>query len=122
MKDFKLIQKTGQPMANSTLSRIKANIIRCLAEQHVNLKGYDTLGLGYMFSWAMTTEGQEFWEMADRLFDLEYIDEEMPVELKECPFCGNVAKMFPPDKDGNIISCKLGHAPMRTVEGWNTRN
>ena len=40
---------------------------------------------------------------------------------KKCPFCGNDAKTFAPDKDGNVISCVLGHAPMRSIEGWETR-
>jgi len=43
------------------------------------------------------------------------------LELKDCPFCGNEAITFEPDADRNIVSCKLGHAPMRTIEGWNTR-
>ena len=41
--------------------------------------------------------------------------------LSACPFCGNEAITFEPDSDRNIVSCRLGHAPMRTIEGWNTR-
>lgn len=42
-------------------------------------------------------------------------------KLKPCPFCGNNAISFVPDADRNSVSCRLGHAPMRTIEGWNTR-
>jgi hypothetical protein len=45
-----------------------------------------------------------------------------PLWLKRCPFCGNTAKRFPPDAEGNIVSCELGHAHMRTIEGWQTRS
>lgn len=43
------------------------------------------------------------------------------VRLEPCPFCGNEAKIFEPDLDRNIVSCVLDHAPMRSIEGWNTR-
>jgi hypothetical protein len=45
------------------------------------------------------------------------------MNLLPCPFCGNDAELFDqPDAQRNIVACRLGHAPMRTVEGWNTRH
>jgi hypothetical protein len=43
------------------------------------------------------------------------------VELLPCPFCGCDAVIFEADEQRNIVSCRLGHAPMRSIEAWNTR-
>lgn len=43
------------------------------------------------------------------------------INLLPCPFCGKNAITFKPDAQNNIVSCSLGHAPMRSIEAWNTR-
>lgn len=83
---------------------------------------YDEEGIeGWMW---LSPQGTEYgvtghWDEPAPPPDVDLAPDE--AELLPCPFCGNAAITFESDAHRNIVSCRLGHAPMRTVEGWNTR-